>query len=48
MTKVLLAALVLGAALYPVLRDSHPPIFRWGYTVMATSGRGQGKPGRAY
>lgn len=48
MMKVLLAALVLGAALYPVLCDRHPPIFRWGYTVMAASGRGQGKPGRAY
>lgn len=48
MIKVLLASLVLGAALYPVLRDSHPPIFRWGYTLMATSGRGQAKPGRAY
>lgn len=48
MIKVLLAFLVLGAALYPMVRDAHPPIFRWGYAVYAASGRGQGKPGRAY
>lgn len=48
MIKVLLASLVLGAALYPMLRDNQPPIFRWGYAVMAASGRGQGKPGRVY
>lgn len=48
MIKVLLASLVLGAALYPMLRDPQPPIFRWGYAVMTTYGRGQGKPGRAY
>lgn len=46
MTKVLLAFLVLGAALYPMVRDGQPPIFRLGYELVSL--RGYGKPGRAY